>query len=64
MALNVAERSSDTPKASDAAQLRNALEYRATIARRAERWTDKAMEEVLTIPNFQKAVSKSSVDVY
>jgi hypothetical protein len=43
---------------SDAAALRTALERRATAARRAEKWMDKAMEEVLNRDEFQKAVSK------
>lgn len=62
LSLNVAERvpganAVTTQETSDAAQLRASLERRAKIAKLAEKWGDRAMEEVLDRDSFQKAVS-------
>jgi hypothetical protein len=61
MTLRVAEASGAAPAAAgagDKAELRRAFERRAQAARRAEKWADRAMEEVLERDVFLKAVSR------
>ncbi|TXT08790.1 hypothetical protein VHUM_02918 [Vanrija humicola] len=56
MSLGVAERAT-APAQSDAASLRRALERRAELARRADKWLDRLMEDVVDRDAFQRALS-------
>ncbi|WOO83644.1 Putative RNA polymerase II subunit B1 CTD phosphatase Rpap2 [Vanrija pseudolonga] len=57
MSLGVAERSATPAAQSDAASLRRALERRAELSRRADKWMDRLMEEVVDRVAFQRALS-------
>ncbi|BEI90874.1 uncharacterized protein CcaverHIS019_0309440 [Cutaneotrichosporon cavernicola] len=57
MTLRVTEASEAEAGAGDKAELRRAFEKRVQYARRAEKWADRAMEQVLDRDTFVKALS-------